>query len=390
LLERRSLHGKPPAPREDFPVFPITTRCVRAPGRRCCLLILAALLVLGPFGAGCQGVNLPGSKLDAEELGWQEEHGGTLTSSSNQAYQLCNASEDVAKFAKLGDANQRRVAETQMVTSLRSLQELAKQQLPRLDQTLAPEAMTDIQAKMVAYLRQAEQARTPQDLVPSSLDYYKAANGLKAQLDARPVQPGSAAPHNLQIEIPIDHPFFQGVGADFSTGIFYVRTPLKVPEGLVPRQQSQGVNRLVIRVAGKERYFSLSRPFTIYLPSRFGVNIDNLNAKSGQLVIEVVSVEKVAVGGDSPRGQAELKADENLGTVIVQNSTPVKAGVGAFLHIDGVSVKRWPTGVGALGVQIPAGPHTLEIRTEKPAKRVVARFTVTVVAGKEQTVAMNK
>jgi hypothetical protein len=91
-----------------------------------------------------------------------------------------------------------------------------------------------------------------------------------------------------------------------------------------------------------------------------------------------------------PKTTTPSAAKETLGTIRIQNHVPIRGEVVAFIYLDGDRVRRWPSGARVADIQAKPGPHTIEIRAERPVQKLVERFELTVEADQIHTWTMQK
>lgn len=244
------------------------------------VFLIAILLLL----VGCDtGITIDKSKLDAEENGYTNEFGHVIQKASGAAHSLYAALFDLLKFQDLQDAPGMARAQVTIAAGLDTLKSLSDNSLARLENTLPPTAMTSLHERLAVLLHEAPDTADPFHLRDSCLQFYLATKAFHDSLVTRPPAEVSRSPINLVYKPPLV-PITIGLTPSFTVGLS-IATPIGSFD--LSHSNSSGIRRLAIVSGGKTRYFSLDRPFNVFVPTDYGINVSYQGAES--LTITVVS-----------------------------------------------------------------------------------------------------
>lgn len=234
---------------------------------------VALCLAKDHFLAG-QGIKFDIDRLDAEEAGYCNEFDGLISGCTDRACRLYEAIQDEQKHSTMGDEEKSRAARNAQVDNHKAIQEHVKD-LPRLARTLPPATFAVLHEQLTAFLSQAVGTSEPVDVRDACLALRKVAQDLQVAVKGRSEQKAFSDPIAL-VYRPKGLPVSVAVPAQIPLpDEFAVEIAVETPAGefKVSRSNSMGIKKLVIRAHDKDRYFSLSKPFRVFVPSQYGIEV---------------------------------------------------------------------------------------------------------------------
>ena len=232
-------------------------------------LLFPLLLVCSAIGCS-DGVHISGSKLDAEEAGYRNEFWTTHLHVSDGAHDDFNAIQDAAKFERLGQDEKRKASIETLTGSFDNIQDEANEWLAQLNKTLPPASLADAHTKLVRLLENAQNTNDANDIETECEEYFAAITAFDKTLDERPYPETRSGMWNV-VYSPPGSP----IGVGVSGGKFTVDVTFNTPAGdfTLGTTNSSGVDKLVIRADGTQRFFSLDRGFKVFVPTDYGVEV---------------------------------------------------------------------------------------------------------------------
>lgn len=224
------------------------------------------------------------SKLSAEEAGYSDEFWNSLVDLKEQSFQLVKGLAEYRMYQKLEEMAKANAALEDSRTALARIKENADAVFATLQNTLPPALMSEIHTLAVPIFREAGLLVEPFDLELDAFNFYRKMKLLEKEIDQKPDSLVSDdeisltyCPPRLIVCLGVSKP------PEF---ILLATIPTPLGEFSIARSESKGVTKLVIESDGKQRFFRLDRPFTVYLPK----NCVNVKYEGGELLtISVLS-----------------------------------------------------------------------------------------------------
>ncbi len=229
----------------------------------------------------------PKSKYDAEELGYVTQFANVGLSDRCKAL-IANAY-DQDKYRGLNDERGLAGAQTAYGAHMDALRAIAKGHIRRLEIALPPDSLRelhDARLRFLAFALAAADSSTSteaQQFFEQCKSYHEVSDRIIRSIAART----ESYPTQGTLKLSYQPPFIPSLTFHHD-GSFTVKSNISTPIGdfSLGYTNTTGAKLLIIRSEGRERYFSLARPFELYLPATHGINVSGDGNTT--LTIEVV------------------------------------------------------------------------------------------------------
>jgi len=227
-------------------------------------------------------ISISESKLEAEEAGYFETLKNEYDTVKRLSNEICDCAERVRRYSSEGNHERARTAQKDMDEALHQLSQFSRKSVNRIKLILPPSSLSNTQDELLRLLSIAQVTRKTTSFVNDCNRFLNHITKLETSINAR-------EPKKFHSTISVVFsPTIIPIGFQFVGG-FSVELGIPTPFGtLAFKSDNQtGVTTLTIRHNKFERYFRLDRPFKVYVPTEYGIEVSVL--EPGRLVIDVLN-----------------------------------------------------------------------------------------------------